>query len=365
MTSETYYPEQRHQLVSTLIRRSRFLPDEALDARVEVNAGSRVSLTDVIARGALPAPFTVMDAAAFFDVPPESVEQYLVTSVGSLLGEGQLIAQKGRKRLSSPVVARLQGVESGQIVLQQIPENVELNAGLNGTVVDVRRGRGQPVGAVIETMGALLQGVWGNGKRAIGTLRMEPDVGLENIYSDSIDMQYRGTIVITKRALRPISIEVMAEQAFAGIIAPSMEMDTLEFATQTRGAIMLTEGFGSARMNPVVAQFLSEMDGRQATLDALHLREAMESARRPEVIITVPISTGERPSAPLTNVGLQAGMNVRVSRGDGSTASGTVLNLPKSPIMLDNGLRVPCAMIEFVTGERIAVPLANIDISGR
>jgi hypothetical protein len=116
-------------------------------------------------------------------------------------------------------------------------------------------------------------------------------------------------------------------------------------------------------MNTPTYQFLNEMDGRQATLDGLQ-PEALE-ARRPELLITIPLSPHERPSAPLTNLSLQQGMQVRVVHGDGSVTFGQVISLPKAPVMLDNGLRVQCALVELVTGEKLSVPLANIEIPGR
>jgi hypothetical protein len=87
--------------------------------------------------------------------------------------------------------------------------------------------------------------------------------------------------------------------------------------------------------------------------------------RRPEVIINVPLHPQERPSAPLTNVSLQQGMQVRVIHGGGAVTFGEVIGLPKTPVLLDNGLRVQCAQVEMVTGEKLMVPLANIEVPGR
>src|SRR3954447_16251749 len=62
MTSETYYPDQRHLLSKTTIRRERFLPDTTV-GEVPVQSGTRVSVRDVVARGPSPSPFVLVEAA--------------------------------------------------------------------------------------------------------------------------------------------------------------------------------------------------------------------------------------------------------------------------------------------------------------
>jgi hypothetical protein len=58
-------------------------------------------------------------------------------------------------------------------------------------------------------------------------------------------------------------------------------------------------------------------------------------------------------------------MPVRVMRGDGSSIAGQIAGLPDEPQVLENGLQVLCALVELVTGERMPVPLANIEVFGR
>jgi hypothetical protein len=139
-----------------------------------------------------------------------------------------------------------------------------------------------------------------------------------------------------------------------------MEPDLIDVALEVRAAVLLTEGFGSQRMSSLMAQFLEMMDGRQATVDAV-LPTALET-RRPEVMINVPLDPGERPPPPNLNASLRVGREVRLARS--GVTVGTVIGLPKEPVLLDNGLRVPCAQVELVTGEKIHIPLANIEVSG-
>lgn len=359
MTSGTYYPEQRHMLPLTLIRRERLLPESA-ELRIETVNGARVSLTDVIARGAAPAPYVMLDAAAFFRLRrPELLTNLLVVDVGDLVDRGQALAERGRRRLYSPIVAKVIAIEQGRIILQEIAENIELEAGLNGVVVAINRGRG----VVIEAFGAVLQGVWGNNRRVIGTLKLEPAEGLENVFADSINMEYRNAIIVTRRPLRAATLRMIEAQGLSGVIAPSMETALIDPALQSHAAVLLTEGFGVHRMPSTVYQFLEDLVGRQATLDAV--LPTSGEGRRPEAVVNVPLNAGQRPGAPLVNLSLQPGLPIRVVHADGSTAFGQVIGLPKTPVMLDNGLRVQCAQVELVTGERTFVPLANLEVLGR
>jgi hypothetical protein len=358
MTSETYFPEQRHMLALTLVRRERLLPEDT-EADVQVSVGSRVGLRDIIARGSAPAPYTLIDAMRFFNLKkPEDLTPLLEVGVGDIVSATQTLAAKGRRRLVSPIVGRVAAVDSGHIVLQAAAETVELDAGLNGQIVEVRKGRG----VVIETFGAVLQGVWGNNRRAVGTLHIDPPKGIENVDPDAIDIQLRGAIIVIRRSLTPDLLQAMIALNLAGLIAPSMESDMIKEAGSLRSAILLIDGFGAQRMNTPTYQFFEEMDGRQATLDAV--MPAPLELRRPEVVINVPLTPQERPPAPLTNLSLQQGMQVRVVRG-GAVTFGEAIGLPKTPVMLDNGLRVQCAQVELVTGEKLMVPLANIEVPGR
>ncbi len=359
MTSAIYYPEQRLMLPLTLIRRERMLPEGVGDAQLETSSGARVNLRDVVVRGYHPAPYTAIDAASQLKLRRASMlSDLLQVSVGDHVDQGQLLARHHRRKLTAPVAGVITLVEDGRVLIKADPVPVEVTAGVNGQVLEVDPARG----VLIETYGALLQGVWGNGKRAMGALRFEPAAGLDDA-GDALGIQYRGAIVVSKRRLKPAALSLMESQGVAGLIAPSMEADMREAALRAPGPILLIEGFGTARLNPAAQQFLTDLEGRQATVDAL--RPSLTSKSRPEVIITVPLPSVDRPAPPVLQLALQTGMQVRVMRSDGSSIAGQIVGLPDAPVLLENGLKVPCAQVELITGERSAVPLANIEVFGR
>lgn len=354
MTYEIYFPSHRHVLSSALLRRERTVPD--VGGKIEVGQMTRVGLNDVVARGAKPSPFVVINGTRFFNLrDPDDLDGLMEAHAGDRVEEGQTLAIRPRgKRLLAPISGSIMYVGDGQIILQETPEVVEVEAGMNGMVVEVDPGRS----VTIEAYGAVLQGMWGNNRRVVGTLRVEPEEGIENVFRDAMDIELRGAILVTHRPIKPLTLQVMEDQGFLGLIAPSMEPRLIPEAMNAPGAILLTEGFGSQRMSTAHTAFLDDMRGKQATLDAV-LPAPLEP-RLPEVVINVPLTGATRPPAPNTMHPLRRGDPVRLLSG----ATGKVSDLPKTPILLENGLRMMCAQVELGGGEKVTVPLANIDYLG-
>lgn len=356
-----YYPDQRHLLELTSIRRERLLPEDAI-GRVEAREGTTVNLRDTVARGVVPSRYLIIEAANELQLKtPDELLDVMVMEVGDTVDIKTPLAGKSgaRRRVLSPVKGIVAYVGEGRIIIQETPEEVQLEAGLDGQVMAVQPGRG----LTIETVGGLVQGVWGNNRRVIGGLRMEPDDGIESIYGDELDLQYRGAIVVTKRPLRETGLIVMDAQSLGGIIAPSMDADLIPQALEAGGAILLTEGFGPLKMSAAVANLLNSFTGRQAALDAMLPNRW--SSNRPEIIINPSGRVQQRPPRPNVNLTLNPGTTVRLTRPPNAGQVGRIVNLPKTPYLLENGLRVPCAQVELITGGVVMVPLANLEVFGR
>ncbi len=357
-----YYPDQRHVLELTTIQREQSLPEDAIGS-VEVRQGASVNLRDIVARGIMPSQYVIVEAAAALRLKqPADLDEYLTVSIGQGVSAKTVLAEipkQRNRRVLAPVDGFVADVNDGRIILQIEPESVELEAGLDGQVIRVQPGQG----VVIETYGSVVQGAWGNNRRVIGTLRTEPSAGLESLYGEDLDIQFRGTIVVTRRPLRQTGLDVMEDQNLGGIIAPSIDADLIEPVLAVKGAIMLTEGFGSLRMSGLVYNMLNNFDGRQATLEAIQPNRWQ--TRRPEIIVNPSGRGASRAVRPNLNLTLAVGTSVRMTRIPHAGDVGTVVNLPKTPILLENGLQVLCAEVESVTGEKFTVPLANLEVFGR
>lgn len=362
MSYGTYFPDQRHALALTTIRRERLLPQEAR-GQVEAREGERLDLRDVVARGPLPTRYHILEAQAFFGLKrPSDLDRLLLVQAGDDVEAGQPIAgkSKGRgRRLLSPVTGSVAYIGEGRMIVAEAPEMVELESGVSGMVIAVREQRG----VVIETTGAVLQGVWGNGRISVGTLRLEPDGGLSQLVSADSYMDYRGAILVTRHPLTAVGLEVFHTFSLSGIVAPSLSPRLIPAVRELPNAVLLTEGFGAMRMASYNASFLESVNGRQATLDCM-LPDRVE-ARRPELVVNMPTRGSERPPEPNSNAALRLGTTVRLTRGDFAGQVGQVVHLPKTPYSLENGLRLLCAQVQLAAGGTAFVPLANLEVIGQ
>jgi hypothetical protein len=354
------YTEQRYASRMMRIKRNALLPDNAI-GNVQSKEGQAVDVRDKVARGMIPAQHVVIHAAAELGLKdPAQLSELLLVEMRRPVEKGQVIAgkdpERGR-RVFSPINGLMIYVSDGLIVMQQLPQIVTLEAGVRGRIAKVHPGRG----VTIETTGVCLQGVWGNDRNIIGTLRFEPEGGLDSIKRDELDVSYKGDIMITRSSLTTSDLDLAKLQGFAGIIAPSMDATLVPAVMQVSFPVMLLSGFGQLRMTAAALQLLEEIEGTPVVLDAATPRRFQ--VRRPEIVVTRP-ATPDNPLQELELVNLEVGMKVRISREPHFGTVGRVTDLPNQPLLLDNGLRVPCARIEIMAGEIVDIPLANIELAG-
>jgi hypothetical protein len=357
------YPEHRHMLAWTTVRRMRMLPETAIGLTTVVR-GKTVNLRDVVARGSVPSRYVFIDAMRLLRLrKPEELDALIIPDIGETVEEGQVLAGRSAdrgRRVFAPVNGIFVYAGEGRIIIQETPGMISLESGLIGNVIEVVPNRG----VVIEAYGALVQGVWGNGRQVIGALRREPDDGLDSIFEERIDQRFSGTVVLTRRSLKAISLSVIENQSLGGVIAPSMDPTLVEHAQGLSAAIILTEGFGDQPMNSRLYAMLEEFIDRQVSVDAV-LPDRWEDRQRPELFINLPGRSGDRPPSPRIGRPLRIGDQVRLTRAPHAGSIGEITHLPKTPQLLDNGLKVPCAQIALVTGESVRVPLANLEILGK
>jgi len=354
------YPEQRLITRATRLRRKVMLPEEALGS-VQVKPNQPVDIRDRVARGIIPANYHIIEAQKILRLRrPEQLDELMLKRRRDRVQADEALAGKSAdsgRRVLSPVTGVVVFVGDGRIVVQEVPQVVTMEAGVSGRVVEILERRG----GVIEANGALIQGVWGNGRDAVAVLRMAPEEGIETIPLDTLDTLYKGEIVVTRHPLTEKALEVAEIRGFDGIIAPSMSAGLLKKVETLDLPVMLTAGFGNILMSSGTLAILSELDGRQAALDAAALGQY--SSRRPQVVINRPISAEEL-SARAGQIALKTGMRVRITREPYLGQIGTIVEIPQQPLPLPNGLRVPCALVDVLETEPVAIPFVNIELAG-
>ncbi|MFC1959747.1 hypothetical protein ACFLYO_03450 [Chloroflexota bacterium] len=355
-----YYPDQTTVLPMTLIRRDRLLPPDVFGT-VEVQEGERVVATDIVARGVRASQYVVVDLAAHFRTDDaETLHELIQVEVGDVVETGDILAEKEGRR-GHVVRATASGLVAqnfeGRLVLHTGLSEVVLRADMRGTVAVVHGRRG----VVLETVGGLVQGAWGNGDSQLGTLQAEPDGGLGALEVDEFAPEWRGALVVVPHCLDRRALAKANTQKLGGIIAASMPVDLRKIAMRLKMPIMLTEGFGDERMNRQALHTLESYYGRQASLNAV--QPDRWSPDRPEVII--PDQAERDVSPPARAEHLRVDAEVRLVREPFPGVIATIKDLPAAPQRLENGLRVPVAAVTLPSGRTVTVPLVNLELFGR
>lgn len=362
----TYYPTQSLVVGMTVIRRDRQLPP-GVYGKVLVRQGAPVQPDTVVLQGSQPGDFVIIDALKALNITLKDggtlTEDLLQVRPGETLDKEQpiMIIGSGRRTrtLGSPVHAVFVRLEGSQIILRRDPVDLQIKALTPGHVSAIKGNEC----VTIETVGALIQGAWGNGKETYATLTLEPEGGIEALANTDDPMQrVSGTAMILNKPINDLNVFRFAEKLELGaLIAPSMTSGLREIARRQKIPILIVEGFGDLPMSEIVYNLLRGNANRPAAIDAHE--PGRWSAERPE--ITVPLSTTAKPPAPDVNLPLMEGSLVRITRQPNMGVTGRVYRLIDVPRPVENGLLVTGAEIRTANGQVYFAPLANLELLGR
>ena len=173
---------------ATKLRRERKLP---LPGDVLVTVGQKVTADTIVARTELPGNVQSVNAANLLGVLPEDVEECLTKPVGSKVEKGETFAESKsffglfRSKVHAPVKGSIESVSkvTGQVLLREEPIPVEVDAYVDGTVVEVH----PRSGVKVETQGGFIQGIFGVGGETCGTLHVAVKSASDPLDERSLD----------------------------------------------------------------------------------------------------------------------------------------------------------------------------------
>lgn len=345
-----------HVLPLATIIRERTLP---VAGKVNVHVNQRVNPTDVIAEASFAREHVLLDVARTFGVTPTVADKTIRVKEGDRLTQGALIAEAGGlipRSIKAPRPGRVMIAGSGQVLMEVGDTRVELRAGLPGVVTQVLPEKG----VVIRTAGALIQGVWGNGRIDNGlmvNLLEKPD---DILNPERLDVSLRGSVILGGHVRDVETLRAAAELPVRGLILSSLLSPLIVPAYQMRYPIIVTDGFGALPMNSAAFRLLTTNNKREATVNAEHFDRY--TGNRPEVIIPLPVST--EPPEPNSFERFAVGQTVRLRRPSSAGTIGTLSNLPPGLSALPSGLRAPAAEVKLENGETVLVPLVNLEVVG-
>jgi hypothetical protein len=345
-----------HVLPLTTIIRERLLP---VAGKVNAHVNQRVNPTDVIAEATFAREHVLLDVARTFGISANAADKLLKVKEGDRLIQGALVAESGGiipRSIKAPRPGRVMVAGSGQVLMEVGDTRVELRAGLPGVVTQVISERG----VIIRTAGALIQGVWGNGRIDNGlmvNLLEKPD---DVLSADRLDVSLRGSVILGGQVRDIETLKVAAELPVRGLILSSLPSSLITNAYQMSFPIMVTEGFGAMPMNSAAFKLLTTNNKREATVNAEHFDRY--SGNRPEVIIPLPISN--EPPEPVDYEPFASGQQVRMRRPPNAGMIGTISNMRPGLSLLPSGLRALAADVKLENGESVIVPLVNLEVVG-
>jgi hypothetical protein len=276
---------------------------------------------------------------------------------GQKVAKGDIIAGPVgmlSRTVRTPCDGIVVAVGDGQLLLELEGELVSLLAGIPGTVVDLVTDRG----AVIETSGALVQGMWGNNQLDKSLLSVLVHSPIDELVSSQLDVSQRGSVVLGGYLGKEETLKAAIDLPLRGLILASMPARLVPLALQAPFPIMLLDGFGRLPMNPVAYTILTTNEEREVTVNA----SAWDPQRaiRPEVVIQLPTSS-QIPAPAETDI-FALGQTVRIRRAPCSAQAGTLVSLRPGQPVFPSGIHAPAGTVKLENGEQVIVPLANLDV---
>jgi hypothetical protein len=345
-----------HILPLTTILRERLLPVPGV---VNVRLDQRVSASDVVAEARWAHEHLLVDVARKLGIPPDAADPLIRCKVDDELAANTLIASRGgmfRREVRAPRDGRVVVVGSGRVLLEVGEANVELRAGLPGQVMKIIPDRG----VAIQITGALIQGVWGNGRIETGmlvNLMEKPDAVIE---AGRLDVSLRGSIILAGMLRDAQVLRAAAELPVRGLILSSMQPSLSSLALQMRYPILVMDGLGGLPMNSAAYRLLTTNAKREVTVNAEPFDRY--SGSRPEVIIALPVTVEPAPPNDLETFAVGQQVLLRASPHYGMI--GAIVHLHPGLTTLPSGLRAPAADVRLENSEEILVPLVNMEVVG-
>lgn len=354
-----------------VVRRTRRLP---IKGQVLVKVGDAVEPKQVVAQAMLPGALQTIKLAERLGVEPQDMESMFQLKIGDSIAKGQVIAQSkgffglGKQTITSEhegTVESISGI-TGNILVREASIPIEVNAYMKGTIADIM----EDEGAIVETRGGMVQGIFGVGGERVGTIRVAVAGPDQILHADNISAADRDKILVGGSGFSYDAIKKAEEVGATGIIAGGVrdrDMTTYlgyEIGVAITGqeqipiTLMVTEGFGYLNMAHRTFELLQQLDGKSASMNgATQIRAGVI---RPEIIVPLDL-TGQTHVAAMGGM-LDVGAAIRVIREPYFGQLGKVTELPAQLMVVDSGTEVRVLKAKLEDGSEVLVPRANVEI---
>jgi len=352
-------------------RARRVLPTQG---EVRVSVGDRVEGSTVIAQTHLEGDVTPMKVANLLACQPCDLQALMLKKVGEPVMKDEPIARsKGlfgmmKTEVKCAATGTIESVSeaSGLVLIRGAQQPVQVLAHIPGCVVEVLLGEG----AVIETGAAFVQGIFGVGGEARGSLAFACRAPEEELHEDLITPQMQGCVIIGGARMTATAIARAKQVGAAAVVSGGIDdSDLRDFLGYDLGVaitgsekcgltLIVTEGFGEIAMARRTFELLSLHEGRQACVNgATQIRAGV---MRPEIVIPLDGPMQTQSSASVDGE-LVMGSMVRIIRDPHFGLIGKVAAIPERPAILDSGSKARVLEVLLERGGTVTVPRANVE----
>ena len=353
----------------TTIQKERRLP---LEGDVLVQEGDKVTRDQTVARADLPGNVSTLNLVNKLGCNAEELPDLMLKQVGDPIEIGEPIAESKplikwfKTTVVAPVTGTIENISSvtGQVLMREPPQPVELTAYIDGTVTRVVPSQGVD----LETEGAYIQGIFGLGGEFSGPIKVLTDHPETDLTPGHISSEMRGSVGVCARGIGIEAIRAAQEAGLSALVGGCiLDQDLREVLGKDLGvaitgqedlglAIVVTEGFGRIHMADRTLELLKSFESRTASVSgATQIRAGV---LRPEIII--PDADPHTGAAP--TLGLEAGATVRGIRTPYFGLVGKIVDLPAELETVESGATVRVATVAFEDGDPVSVPRANIEL---
>jgi hypothetical protein len=355
----------------TIVRKERKLP---LRGQVVVSVGDSVNSDTVVARTEIPGVIQTLKIAEMLGLEPAEAVAAMTVKQGDKVEAGQVVARSKSffglftSECKAPYTGTVELVSraTGHLGIRMPSRPVEVDAYIDGVVTDVL----DDEGVVVETYGALIQGIFGVGGERSGRLCVAVDSPGDVLTEDLLTEKHGQHVVVGGSGVTLGALRKAASLGIKGIVVGAVvDVDLIEYLGHDIGVaitgqedivttVILTEGFGRLQMANRTFRLLKSLDGHKVSINgATQIRAGVI---RPEII--APLEFVEHTDEDTGVSSLEVGTDIRVIRDPYFGALGKVTKLPPELVEIESGAVVRVLEAKLEDGREVTVPRANVEI---
>jgi len=357
----------------TVVRKERRLP---IKGEVVVAIGDTVTSETVVARTHLPGNVQLINVASKLGLPPEDLPTVMQKKDGDPIEKGEALAETQgffglfKSRVPSPCEGTVESISTvtGQVILREPPTPIEIDAYVEGKVVEIF----PEEGVAVETVGTFIQGIFGVGGEKTGEIAVVVNGPGDPLDASLITEAHKGKIVIGGSHVKWDGLQKAMDVRASGIVVGGFDDPDLkrllgkDLGVAITGhedlatALILTEGFGEIAMAHGTFDLLKSREGRKASVNgATQIRAGVI---RPEIVVPLEGDAEDVVEGASATTGLEIGSLIRVIREPYFGALGRVVDLPNELQKMESESMVRVLKVEFEDKEQALLPRANVEM---